>query len=203
MTKSVILVGGFNEVIELCYGIGYDQIMVIDKTDLGMGTTYIGTDLEFSEKVELYANVPLVITPDNPLIRKKLVSTYSRFIKNTFINLISSSSSISSSVVLGRGNIVQSGVHLSSNVMIGDFVKLNVNSCVMHDAQIANFSTLAPSCTILGRVNIGENCYIGASATILPEIKICNDVIVGAGAVVNKNISEKGTYVGVPARKIH
>lgn len=72
----------------------------------------------------------------------------------------------------------------------------------MHDSVIGNFSTIAPNAAIMGRVKIGERCYIGANATIIPEITVCPDAIIGAGAVVNKDILEPGTYVGVPARRI-
>jgi serine acetyltransferase len=33
-------------------------------------------------------------------------------------------------------------------------------------------------------------------------MSICDDVIIGAGAVVLSNITEKGTYVGIPAKRI-
>ena len=55
---------------------------------------------------------------------------------------------------------------------------------------------------ISGRVSIGNCCYIGAGSIILENINICDNTIVGAGSVVTKNIDKKGTYVGVPARKI-
>lgn len=49
--------------------------------------------------------------------------------------------------------------------------------------------------------NIGNKVSIGSNATILP-VNICDNVVIGAGAVVTKNITESGTYVGNPAKKI-
>lgn len=46
---------------------------------------------------------------------------------------------------------------------------------------------------------IGNNVSIGSNATILP-VSICDNVVIGAGAVVTKNITERGVYVGNPAR---
>jgi UDP-N-acetylbacillosamine N-acetyltransferase len=59
-----------------------------------------------------------------------------------------------------------------------------------------------PGAKILGTAKIGSRCRIGTNSTILPGIEICDDVVIGAGAVVTKNITEPGTYVGVPAKKM-
>ncbi len=72
----------------------------------------------------------------------------------------------------------------------------------MHNVQIGDYMTVAPNAIILGFVNIESKCYIGANASILPRINVCSDVIIGAGAVVTKDITEPGTYVGIPAKKI-
>jgi len=34
-------------------------------------------------------------------------------------------------------------------------------------------------------------------------VSICDDVVIGAGAVVTKDITEPGTYVGNPTRKLN
>ena len=72
----------------------------------------------------------------------------------------------------------------------------------MHNVQIGDYTTIAPNAVILGFVNIERKCYIGANSSILPHITICEDVIIGAGTVVTKDITEPGTYVGIPARRI-
>ena len=48
---------------------------------------------------------------------------------------------------------------------------------------------------------IGHHVSIGSNATIMP-VDICDHVVIGAGAVVTKSITEPGTYVGNPARKL-
>ena len=48
---------------------------------------------------------------------------------------------------------------------------------------------------------IGNKVYIGSNATLLP-VRICDDVVIGAGAVVTKDITEPGTYIGNPAKKL-
>jgi acetyltransferase-like isoleucine patch superfamily enzyme len=45
--------------------------------------------------------------------------------------------------------------------------------------------------------------WLGACCALNPTVKICDGVTVGSGAIVVKNITEAGTYVGVPAKKIN
>ena len=60
-----------------------------------------------------------------------------------------------------------------------------------------------PGAKILGGAKIGNSCRIGSNSTILPNVQICDDVVIGAGAVVTKSITEPGTYIGIPARKLY
>ena len=48
---------------------------------------------------------------------------------------------------------------------------------------------------------IGNRVSIGSNATMLP-VTICDDVVIGAGAVVTKDITEPGTYVGNPVKRL-
>lgn len=49
---------------------------------------------------------------------------------------------------------------------------------------------------------LGDNVVIGTGSTVIGPITICDNVIVGAMSLVNKDICEPGTYVGIPAKKI-
>ena len=50
---------------------------------------------------------------------------------------------------------------------------------------------------------IGDDVFIGAGAKILGGIRIGNHVKIGANAVVVKDIPDKATAVGIPARVVH
>lgn len=102
----------------------------------------------------------------------------------------------------GEGCIILAQTLLEPYASIGRQVLMNVGAKVFHDVMVGDYCELMPGSTILGKAKVGNRCRIGSNSTILPGIEICDDVIVGAGAVVNKNITEPGTYVGVPSRKI-
>jgi len=103
---------------------------------------------------------------------------------------------------IGDGFIACPGSVVTVNCSIGKGFILNLNATVGHDCVIGDFVTVSPGANISGNVTIGDRCYIGTGAAIIEGIKICDDVTIGAGAVVVKDITEVGTYVGVPTRKI-
>lgn len=203
MKTKVILIGGFPEIIELCEECNYSIVGIIDNNlkDNFLGYKVFGSDKIAKEVYEDYKNIPVIITPDIPVVRKKLVDFYSGLGFN-FCNLISPKASISKSSVLGVGVVVQNGVNISYNVKIGNFVKINTFSNIMHDSIINDYTTVAPNAVILGRVKIGSCCYIGANSTILPMKEIGDNAVIGAGAVVTKNIPVSITVTGNPAKEL-
>jgi sugar O-acyltransferase (sialic acid O-acetyltransferase NeuD family) len=201
MKNDVILVGGFHEIIELCGMCDYNIKGIIDNKLTGTyyGIPIIGRDDDASYLFNKYKECKIVVTPDSPSIREKLVTLYSS-IGFKFTSIISPLAQISKYAKIGIGTIVQSGVNISAATKIGDFCKLNSNSNVMHDNVIGNYTTIAPNAVLLGNVNTGVKTYIGANSTILPNIHIDDEAIIGAGAVVTHNIDMAKTVKGVPAK---
>lgn len=100
------------------------------------------------------------------------------------------------------GNLILAHSLIEPDVAIGAGCLINNFVSIHHDAKIGYFCEIMPGARILGGAEIGGKCRIGTNAVILPNVTICNDVIIGAGAVVTKDITEPGTYVGVPAMKL-
>lgn len=100
------------------------------------------------------------------------------------------------------GSIICPGVQMTVGIQIGCHVIVNLNCTIGHDAVIGNFTTLSPGVHVSGNVHIGKRCYIGSGAVIREGVTICDDVVIGAGAAVVKDITEPGTYAGVPAKRI-
>lgn len=201
MKGSIILVGGFHEVIELAQENNLKIYGLVDNYKTGQYMNYpiLGTDCDIVKLYSKFGNHLILITPDKPLLRAELFNLYS---KNgfSFESLISKDAKISSYAKIDIGSIVQYGVKVSSESIIGRFVKLNYLCNITHNVVIGDFTTISPNAVVLGNVKIGNNCYIGANATILPNLSICDNTIVGAGAVVTNSITVSGTYIGVPAR---
>ncbi len=107
---------------------------------------------------------------------------------------------IQKGVVIGNRTRIQSHSFICELVTIGDDCFIGHGVMFINDT----FSNGAPAGGDQSKwksTKIGNHVSIGSNATILP-VSICDGVVIGAGAVVTKDITEKGVYVGNPARKV-
>lgn len=49
---------------------------------------------------------------------------------------------------------------------------------------------------------LGDNVVIGANTVLVGPLDICDNVVIGAMSLVNRSITQPGTYVGIPVRQI-
>jgi len=202
--NKAILVGGFHETIELCNDCGVSIVGIIDNKLNGQyfGCNIIGCDADAPEIYKMHRDIPVILTPDEPLVRKKLAKQYKE-IGFKFMNLIHPQAKVSRSAKMGEGIIIHYGSHISSNVAIDDYVRVNTYANIMHDSHIGKYSTVAPNAVVLGGVTISENCYIGANCTILPGLNIEADSIIGAGAIVTKDVKTNSKMIGIAAKEMN
>ena len=118
------------------------------------------------------------------------------------LTLIHPSAVIASNAVINQGTCVIAGVVINNDVVIGEGCIINTKASIDHHSVIGSYTHIAPGVTIAGQCKIGERCLIGVGATIKNGITIVDDVIIGAGGVVDEDILEPGTYIGVPVKKI-
>lgn len=103
---------------------------------------------------------------------------------------------------IGAGTVVMAGAIVNPCARIGKHCIINTGSSVDHDDQIGDYCHISVGARLAGTVTLGENVWIGIGATVSNNLDLCDNCMIGAGAVVVRSISESGTYVGVPARKI-
>ena len=87
-------------------------------------------------------------------------------------------------------------------IVINDNVKIGSNARIHVDVNIGNSAPLGKNHTNNNVPVIGDNVYIGPGAKIFGKITIGNNVRIGANAVVNKDVPEGVTVVGIPAHII-
>ena len=197
--KKIILVGFFEEIVELCEECGYEILGYVEDAPNGSKYEFLGNDEYMMQEAERYKDIHLCLVPDNPKTRKRLYDKYHNA-GYEFETVISPVAKVSKSAMIGEGCMVQAGCNVSASVHLGKCARLNCCANIMHDVWIDDFCVVAPSAVLLGQCRIQNGSYVGANATLLPNVMI-DGVIVGAGAVVTKSIRKK-TVVGIPAREI-
>lgn len=118
------------------------------------------------------------------------------------VSLIHPSAVIGTDVEIGIGSVVMAGVVINSSTRIGKGCVINTSSNLNHDNVIEDYVHVSPGIRTAGSVCIGKGTWIGIGSIVSNNVNICSGCKVGAGAVVVKDITEPGTYVGVPVRKI-
>lgn len=101
---------------------------------------------------------------------------------------------------IGQGNIFTANVVFTTAIRIGHFNLFNLATTIGHDCVIGNANVVNPSANISGSVRMGDRILIGTNATVLQGRSIGNDSTVGAASLVNKDVPEGVTVVGVPAK---
>lgn len=101
-----------------------------------------------------------------------------------------------------EGCVILAGCIISNNVKLGKFTAVLEKTIVGHDSVLGEFCSLMPNVDIGGECTIGDKVLLGTNATIIPRRSIVDDVIVGAGSVVIRNIKNKCTVYGNPAKKL-
>lgn len=122
--------------------------------------------------------------------------------KINMATIIDRTAIIDESVTIGEGSVIMPGVILDKNVRIGKNVFVNISSTIAHDSEVGSHSFIAPHVAVAGFTKIGKRSFIGINATLIDNISLCDDIQIGGGAVVINSVADKGTYVGIPARKI-
>lgn len=118
------------------------------------------------------------------------------------VSLIHPSVVIGTDVEIGVGTAVMAGVVINSSSRIGKGCIINTSSSLDHDNVIENYVHISPGARTAGRVSIGKLTWLGIGSVVSNNVNICSACKVGAGAVVVKDITEPGTYVGVPVRRV-
>lgn len=115
-------------------------------------------------------------------------------------SLIHPSAILGDNVSIGGGTVIMAGTVINNSTVIGRGVVINTSSSIDHDNTIGDFVHISPGVSLAGTVTIGDNSWLGIGSVVSNNINICADVVLGAGTVVVGDITEPGTYVGVPVR---
>jgi sugar O-acyltransferase (sialic acid O-acetyltransferase NeuD family) len=105
-------------------------------------------------------------------------------------------------IEIGEGSFVGAYSILTTNIKIGKHAILNRGTHIGHDCEIGDYFSAMPGAIVSGNVKIYDCVYMGSNSSIREKLSIHSLCTVGMNTGVVKNITEPGTYVGTPAKKI-
>lgn len=203
MNKQLVILGagGHGRVVaEVASLNGYSNIVFLDDSGIteADGHRVVGGISDFEK--HLTASAFFVAIGDNG-VRTMLLGRLED--KGAQIaTLIHPAATVSSKANIGKGSVIMAGAVINNNATVGKGTILNTCCSVDHDCVVGDYSHIAVGAHLAGAVVVGAGVLVGAGAVVSNNTDICDGCTVGAGAVVIRDIKEKGTYVGVPARRI-
>lgn len=201
--NNLVIVGasGHGKVIaDIAEKAGYKDIVFLDdnpKVQLCGSYKVVGE----CKSALSYKNADFIVAIGNTKIRRKIQSEFIGMGLH-IVSLIHPSAVIASNVKIGVGTVVMAGAVINPCSVIGQGCIINTCASVDHDCRIGDYVHVSVGSHVAGTVIIGDDTWIGAGATIINNVEIANECMIGAGAVVIADITEHGTYVGVPAKKL-
>ena len=196
MKKALIGAGGFAQEVKAQLGDNTIKCFV-DNRYWKKNNEYIFPLSEFDP-----TEYEVVVAIGDPRVRLKMVSKLPKE-TNYFIFKHPTAQILGDDVKIGLGSIICAGAIITTNVVIGNHAHLNLHTTIGHDCRIGNYFTTAPGAKVSGNCEIKDCVYIGTNASIKEKVNICSSSTIGLNAGVIKHITEPGTYIGTPAKKLN
>lgn len=209
-TEAIIVIGGGGHAkVVLCLLQKLNRFRVLGYTDLEdhgviVGASYLGGDRSVAKLKVKQKKLHGVIAVGQVGVgesRRRLWTQMKAFSLD-FPVIVSPDAVMNEDVTAGEATVVMDGAVINIGARIGLGAIVNTNSTIEHDVVIGDWVHVAPGATISGGATIGRFSMVGAGTTIIEGIHVAEGCLIGAGATVVRDLTEPGTYVGCPARRI-
>lgn len=201
MNKLMIVgAGGHGHVIaDAASKMDYQEIAFLDDAPPSQGTQYpiVGGVQAVNQYISEW---DIVVAVGNQNIREKLLNEIEQMGAKLPV-IIDGSVTVGSNVRIGVGTVILPGAVINYGARIGRGCIVNTGATVDHDGVLEDFVHLSPGVHLAGGVHIGARSWLGVASAVINHCSITADCMIGAGAIVCRDITEPGTYIGVPARK--
>lgn len=203
MSKEIVIIGasGHGKVIaDIVASNGNVVKGFLDDDNEIQGKTIIGFPvLGKIDDYKKFTDCEFVIAIGNSHIREKIVKS----LDVKWHTAVHPKAVVSNfDITIGEGTVIMANAVVNPSTKIGKHCIINTGAVVEHDNVLGDYVHISPNATLAGTVMVGKSTHICVGACVKNNINICADCIIGAGATVVRDITESGTYVGVPVRKI-
>ena len=203
--KKLVIIGasGHGKVIaDIAFLTGYDQVDFLDDNPaVKMVEKYNVLGARTLAAKLAREGCDFVVGIGNATIREKIQKEIETAGCNV-VTLIHPSAVVSYDVQLGKGTVVMANAVINAGTVIGEGCIINTCASVDHDNVIGAYSHISVGTQTAGTVSLGERCWLGIGAVVSNNISVVADCMIGAGAVVIKDVDDRVTVAGVPAKVI-
>lgn len=201
MSESIILIGGSGHarvIIDCIRASGSCVVGILDD-GIAAGAMVLGVPvLGKTADYEAYQEHKFMIAIGNNGVRNRIAGD----LRVQWATVVHPSAVVSAYASIGAGTMVMPNAVINAGATVGSHCIINTGAVVEHDNTLANFVHISPGAALGGTVAVGEGTHIGIGACVRNNLYICGGCTIGAGAAVVQDITEPGTYVGVPARRM-
>lgn len=201
MSESIILIGGSGhaKVIIDCVRASGSEVFGILDDGIPAGTRVLDVPvLGPTDDYIRYPDHPFLIAIGNNTVRRLIAEKT----EVRWATVIHPRATVSPYAKLGEGTMVMPNATVNAGAILGRHCIVNTGAVVEHDNILEDFVHISPNAALGGTVRVGAETHIGIGACVRNNINICGGCSIGAGAAVVRDISEPGTYIGVPARRM-
>ncbi|MDP3426024.1 MAG: acetyltransferase [Humidesulfovibrio sp.] len=119
-----------------------------------------------------------------------------------FVTAIHPSAVLAPDVVIGQGAVLCAGTVINTGGRVGENAILNTCASLDHHSVLEAHSHVAPGVHLAGNVRVGEGALVGIGSCAVPGVQIGAWSVVGAGTAVIRDVPERTTVGGVPAKPL-
>lgn len=200
MSEGVIVIGGGGHakvVIDCIQSAGDTVAGILDdglpKESTVLGIPVLGSTFDYRK----YADIKFIIAIGSNAVRRKIAES----MEVDWYTAVHPQAVISRYARIGAGSVVLANAVIHTEATVGRHCIVNTGAIIEHDNRLGEYVHISPAAALGGTVCVGNETHIGIGAVVRNNVEICDSCVIGAGAVVVKNITESGTYVGVPAHQ--
>ena len=198
MKNKIVIIGAGGQgrvCADIARLMGYAEVLFLDDGDAANVAGRINDYPRYLSDADFFVAI------GNGAVRRRVQAMLEENGAN-IATLIHPTAVVARDVPVGRGTAVMAYAVVNPGASVGCGNIINTYASVDHDCVVGDYLHIAVGARICGTVRLEDDSFIGAGSVIIQGLRVCAGCMIGAGAVVVKSITEKGTYVGVPARKV-